>query len=364
MYSNAVRGREEDVTISREALNDMVNSNLDAGYPVILGIIKDDSEAGHAVVADGYGYDFSTLYHHINMGWNGRDDIWYNLPEIDYSVSDYFNVIHGCIYNIYTYGTGEIISGRITDMSREPVSGATVIARGWGGPYTAETNENGIYALVKVNANSTYTLSVIKPGYGFAEREVTTGRSGDIYNVSGNRWGVDFVGGDATAGHASDYSMEDFETADFTKFAWVNSGDGNWDITFMERYAGTYGAETEKIDHNESATLSVSVECTSGDIMFYRKVSSEPACDYLKFYIDGVEKVKWSGMEDWDAVSFPVAAGMRIFEWTYSKDSSISRGSDTAWIDEIVFPLDNEEFYDIDSNSEVEDIFIENQLVD
>jgi len=69
-------------------------------------------------------------------------------------------------------------------------------------------------------------------------------------------------------------------------------------------------------------------------------------------------------MEDWDAVSFPVAAGMRIFEWTYSKDSSISRGSDTAWIDEIVFPLDNEEFYDIDSNSEVEDIFIENQLVD
>ncbi|MCP4612349.1 MAG: hypothetical protein GY845_26935 [Planctomycetes bacterium] len=364
MYSNAVRGRQEDGTINREALNDMVNSNLDAGYPVILGIVQDDSEAGHAVVADGYGYDFSTLYHHINMGWNGRDDIWYNLPEIDYSASDYYNVIHGCIYNIYTYGSGEIISGRITDLSREPVSGATVIARGWGGPYTAETNENGIYALVKVNANSTYTLSVIKPGYGFAEREVTTGRSGDIQNISGNRWGVDFVGGDAVAGYTSDYFMEDFETADFTKFAWVNSGDGNWDITFMERYAGTYGAETEKIDHNESANLSVSVECTSGDISFYRKVSSEPACDYLKFYIDGVEKIKWSGMEDWDVVSFPVAAGTRNFEWTYSKDGSISRGSDAAWIDEIVFPLENEKLYDIDNNSEVEDIFIENQLVD
>ena len=354
MYSNAVRGREEDGTISSEALNDMVNTNLDAGYPVIFGIIKDDSEAGHAVVADGYGYDFSTLYHHINMGWNGSYDIWYNLPEIDYLASEFFNVIHGCIYNIYTYGSGEIISGRITDLSREPLSGATVIARGWGGPYTAVTNENGIYALVKVNAYSTYTLSVIKPGYGFAEREVTTGRSGDIQNVSGNKWGVDFIGGDADAGFISGYSREDFETADFTKFAWVNSGDGNWDITFLERYAGTYGAETGKINDNESMTLSVSVECTSGDITFYRKVSSEPACDYLKFCIDGVEKVKWSGMEDWDAVSIPVAAGTRTFEWTYSKDGSISRGSDTAWIDEIVFPIDFGKFCDFDGNGMVD----------
>ena len=354
MYSNAVRGREEDGTISREALNDMVNTNLDAGYPVILGIIKDDTEAGHAVVADGYGYDFSTLYHHINMGWNGSDDIWYNLPEIDYSASEYYNVIHGCIYNIYTYGSGEIISGRVTDLSREPVSGATVIARGWGGPYTAVTDENGIYALVKVNAHSTYTLSVIKPGYGFTEREITTGRSGDIQNVPGNKWGVDFVGGDAAAGYTSGYSREDFETADFTKFAWVNSGDGNWDITFLERYAGTYSAETGNINDNESMTLRISVECTSGDITFYRKVSSEPACDYLKFYIDGVEKVKWSGMEDWDVVSIPVTAGTRIFEWTYSKDSSISRGSDTAWIDEIVFPLDYSKLCDFDGNGMVD----------
>jgi hypothetical protein len=216
------------------------------------------------------------------------------------------------------------------------------------------TNENGIYALAKVNAHSTYTLSVIKSGYGFAAREVPTGRSGDIQNVSGNRWGVDFVAGDAAAGYTSDYSREDFETADFTKFAWVSSGDSNWDITFLERYAGTYGAETGNIDDNESMTIRVSVECTSGDITFYRKVSSEPACDYLKFYIDGVEMVRWSGMEDWDAVSIPVAAGTRTFEWTYSKDGSISRGSDTAWIDEIVFPLDYSRLCDFNGNDNVD----------
>ena len=162
--------------------------------------------------------------------------------------------------------------------------------------------------------------------------------------------------------------MEDFETADFTKFPWINSGDGNWDITFLERYAGTYGAETGKINDNESTTLRVSVECTSGEITFYRKVSSEPACDYLKFYIDGVEMVRWSGIDDWDAVTFPVTAGTKTFEWTYSKDGSISRGSDMTWIDEIVFPLDNDGLYDFNKDSEVDlvdmDIITESRLVD
>jgi thioredoxin 1 len=33
-----------------------------------------------------------------------------------------------------------------------------------------------------------------------------------------------------------------------------------------------------------------------------------------------------------------VDGGERTFEWTYSKDSSVSGGDDTAWIDDIVFP--------------------------
>ena len=61
--------------------------------------------------------------------------------------------------------------------------------------------------------------------------------------------------------------------------------------------------------------------------------------DNLKFYIDGVEKEKWSGETDWTEVSFPVTVGTRTFKWTYSKDRSISLNDDTSWIDDIVFPL-------------------------
>jgi len=56
--------------------------------------------------------------------------------------------------------------------------------------------------------------------------------------------------------------------------------------------------------------------------------------------IDGVEKGDWSGEEDWDIVSFAVDEGIRTFEWTYSKDSSISEGDDAASIDDITFPVD------------------------
>jgi endoglucanase len=59
----------------------------------------------------------------------------------------------------------------------------------------------------------------------------------------------------------------------------------------------------------------------------------------LTFYIDGAEQDRWSDEEKWTKVSFPVIQGRRTFEWTYSKDSSVSEGDDTAWIDDITFPV-------------------------
>ena len=135
-------------------------------------------------------------------------------------------------------------------------------------------------------------------------------------------------------------AKEDFETGDFNTFPWEHYGDTSWTITSGERYSGTYSAKAGAIDHDESTTLLVKLDCVSGNITFYRKVSSESGCDYLKFYIDGAEKGKWSGEEDWAEVSFPVTAGTRTFEWTYSKDSSDSGGDDTAWIDDIEFPIE------------------------
>ena len=135
-------------------------------------------------------------------------------------------------------------------------------------------------------------------------------------------------------------AKEDFETGDFNAFPWEHYGETNWTITSGERYSGTYSAKAGIISHDESTTLLVKLDCVSGNITFYHKVSSESNFDYLKFYIDGVERDSWSGEKNWAEASFPVTAGTRTFEWTYSKDSADSGGDDTAWIDDIEFPIE------------------------
>jgi hypothetical protein len=189
-YSNVICSGNSSIVGS--GLNGMINPNLDAGCPVLLGV-KLSQEAGHAIIADGYGYDSSTLYHHLNMGWGGFDNAWYNLPV--YSNGRY-NWASCCIYNVYTSGRGEIISGRATDSAGAPISGATVQATGiYGNAYrgTAMTDARGIFAFAKVPSASSYTLTARKSGYTFSPQNVSTGTSNNDNNTSGNVWGANFV---------------------------------------------------------------------------------------------------------------------------------------------------------------------------
>ncbi len=134
-------------------------------------------------------------------------------------------------------------------------------------------------------------------------------------------------------------ATEDFETGNFNRYPWQRSGNANWVIASQQRNSGLYSAKAGTIGHNGSTTLQVNLACVSGNITFYRKVSSEANYDFLRFYIDGVQKGSWSGEVNWSTVSFPVTAGSRTFTWTYMKDITVSQGSDTAWIDDIVFPV-------------------------
>ena len=189
-YSNAIKGWNSGSNIGGSLIA-MVNPNLDYGNPVILGITG--TSGGHAIVTDGYGYNSSTLYHHLNMGWSGSDDAWYNLPDIDSSPS--FNSVYKCVYNIFINGTGEIISGRVVDTSGNPINGAMVTAtRSGGGTYNTTTNSNGIYAFGKIPANSSYTVSVSKDGLSFTIQNANTGLSSDYSSASGNTHGVNFIG--------------------------------------------------------------------------------------------------------------------------------------------------------------------------
>lgn len=156
------------------------------------------------------------------------------------------------------------------------------------------------------------------------------GGDGDLF--------VDYV--DVNASFTEDPSVEGFETGGFDRFDWVSLGDAGWTVTSDEHKSGTYSARAGSIGNNGRTTLKLTLDCIDGQISFYYKVSSEQHYDYLRFYIDGTQQEQWSGNEEWSQVSFGVRAGRRTFEWVYSKDGSSYSGSDTAWIDDIVFPVE------------------------
>jgi hypothetical protein len=200
-YSSAILGENGESIRSRRELRDMINPNLDAGLPVIVGIKNSSySNGGHAPVCDGYGYNNSTLYHHFNMGWNGHNDCWYNLPDVNCPDGAPYDLITRCVYNVFTEGRGEIISGRIIDSEGRPIRNAVVTAQSHeaGTRYSAKTNSKGIYVLMGVASDSTYTVTAERFGYDFVSdagfREVAIERSSEGSSNTGNTWGVDFRG--------------------------------------------------------------------------------------------------------------------------------------------------------------------------
>jgi hypothetical protein len=195
-YSNAVGTSISDIYggVPTDVLTTAINTNLDAGIPVILGILSRTGSGGHAVVADGYGYDYGTIYHHINVGWGGEDNLWYALPDIQIAESSY-QIVDEVVYNVYTEGKGEIVSGRVVTSRDEPVAGATVTISGASFGENAASNEKGVFAFSQVPSNASFTVSASKEGISFISTSVSTRESvSSMYTSNtaqiGNVWDV------------------------------------------------------------------------------------------------------------------------------------------------------------------------------
>jgi VCBS repeat-containing protein len=133
--------------------------------------------------------------------------------------------------------------------------------------------------------------------------------------------------------------FEDFETGDFTNMGWEFGGNASWVISTQNPYEGAYCAKSGNISNDQTSVLFITMDVPAdGEISFFRKVSSESGFDYLRFYIDGSQLHQWSGEQDWNEYTFPVAEGTHTFKWEYYKDVAVSNGSDCGWIDYIIFP--------------------------
>ena len=94
---------------------------------------------------------------------------------------------------------------------------------------------------------------------------------------------------------------------------------------------GTEEYRSASIDHRASTSMSLTL-VGPYDLTFSWKVSSENY-DYLRWYLDGSLKETISGTGGtWQNVSVSVPVGEHTIQWTYSKDGTITAGSDCGWV--------------------------------
>jgi vibriolysin len=346
--------------ISRVRVAALDNSSGAAGYTDFTSITCNLTAGGNASVYLTPGFSGSTYteYWKIWIDYNGDHDFTDTGEEVfsgsgSSTVSGSFTVASGIdrvtrmrvtmkysgaptSCETFTYGEVEDYTADINPGTPQPPTAAFT-----GTPTTVTVG--GSVSFTDQSTNNPTSWSWVfqggTPGTSTSQNPTVTYNSAgtfDVtltaYNASGSdqELKTDYItvnpaGGDEIA-----------EAVDYTSLTFTKSGSAYWSKVTDVYYYGGDSAKSGTITHNQSTTIETNVTVGSTQaVKFYWKVSSEASYDYLRFYIDGVEKTKIAGTVDWTQVSYNIAAGTHTLKWSYTKDGSVSTGSDCGWVDKL-----------------------------
>ena len=322
-----------------DVIEKAILANLDAGCPVALGI------KGHAVVADGYGYQAGTLYTHLNMGWDGLANAWYNLPDVQSVFPAYTStVLDQLIFNIFPAETGDLLTGRVLDGNGNPVAGAAVTATSGVATVTGTTNERGIYALHVAGGREWSVLAThgaesgSRPAYvasSFSAIVIRTATASSVHDLGyvGNVWGNDItLGVDVPAPPPL------ADALDNAALTFTTGGEADWFAQSDETHDGADAARSGPVVRLQSTWMETTVS-GPGTLSFWWRVSSEADWDWFSFSVDGVQEDRICGTNgDWELKRVPITGdGAHTVRWEYAKDHYVSDGSDCAWVDQVLW---------------------------
>ena len=134
-------------------------------------------------------------------------------------------------------------------------------------------------------------------------------------------------------------SIIDFETGDFSQFAFDNSGSYPWTVANGGRgycmRSGNAGVASS------TSTISATVNYTmAGTVSFdYNSQGEGTSWDVSKFMIDGVQMFSYGAVGTWNNYTADVAAGEHTFSWSYTKDGSVNPTGDCFMVDNINFNI-------------------------
>jgi hypothetical protein len=233
---------------------------------------------------------------------------------------------------------GRIDAGETVDVDFGNLNGghsATVAATGSvvcsGGMVTLNNTTDNLGVLaVAGTANGTFNL--------------TTDASTPVNHYVTFNYTVDAAGYTANRTQVVKVNMlvDDLESGDYDAFDWTLAGDVPWTIDNGIKYEGDYSSRSGTITDSQTSTMELTLDVTQNDsIAFFKKISCEQDWDFLEFYIDNTMAASWSGLSNWERVSFPVTTGSHTFRWDYTKDEYYAENDDAVWVDFVELPASN-----------------------
>ena len=118
----------------------------------------------------------------------------------------------------------------------------------------------------------------------------------------------------------------------------TTGGDAPWFIQSVVKRTGDEALQSGAITHRQTSWVETTVT-NAGSLSFWWKVSCEDDVqddwDFVAVAVDGAERARLDGEEDWTKVALALAEGTHTVRWTYTKDRVESAGQDCAWLDTV-----------------------------
>ena len=119
-----------------------------------------------------------------------------------------------------------------------------------------------------------------------------------------------------------------------TNLIWWSMGNQVWNMQTNVTRASLPASRSGLIGHNQTTSLETDV-FGPGTLAFWWKVSSEQDYDYLRVYVNDIQREAISGEINWQLRQYNFTAGVHRVRWSYTKDGSVTNGLDAAFVSEV-----------------------------
>lgn len=245
----------------------------------------------------------------------------YALNPNDASDATNDNDTDGLVNSVeYIQGTNPIVD----DTDADGLNDGAEVNTYDSNPLNVDSDADGLEDGDEVNTYNTNPIIVDTDGDGFSD-----GDEVNIYQTD--------PADENSAPEALTNLNESFE-GDTIPTGWSQSINHNadWFLTSEHSSEGEQSIRAGVINDSQESIIEFRDLFVAGTFSFKAKVDSESCCDGLAVYVDDVI-VHSINSTQWESKSIDLSSGAHVIKFRYGKDGSVSRGADTAWIDEVKF---------------------------